>query len=108
LEWLSTVTGLAKRKLRLAGKRPGRPSYVTDGSWPDMNELIRSDESLQRLIRETIHDEECLDPEVFDIAIIDGHLDRHLAGSNVNELLLSVLTFGRWHKKYGPTKREDV
>lgn len=108
LEWLSTVTGLAKRKLRLAGKRPGRPSYVTDGSWPDMNELIRSDESLQRLIRETIHDEECLDPEVFDVAIIDGHLDRHLAGSNVNELLLSVLTFGRWHKKYGPTKREDV
>ena len=74
----------------------------TQGSWPNMNELIRQHGKLKQLIHDTIHDKKCLDPEIFDIESISRHLESHLRGRDLNELLLSLLTFGRWHKKYGP------
>ncbi|MCP4266436.1 MAG: hypothetical protein GY777_12830 [Candidatus Brocadiaceae bacterium] len=77
-------------------------SVYTDGSWPDMNQLIRHNKKLKQLIYETIHDEKCIDPELFNIKSIDDIFESHLMGSSFNDLLLSLLTFGRWYKKYGP------
>jgi hypothetical protein len=110
LEWaLTTGGGLLRTGRSLA--RAWGPSHATapdpdaadtEGSWPDMNRLIRHHAGLQQLIRDTIRDRRCLDPEIFDVGAIEGHLKEHLAGRNLNDLLLAVLTFGRWHRKYGP------
>ncbi|MCP5113083.1 MAG: hypothetical protein GY953_19820, partial [bacterium] len=103
LEWALKTGG---DFLRVAGlfrhRTPDPASIYTAGSWPNMNELIRRNEKLQQLIRETIRDKRCLDPEIFDIGALEAHLEEHLRGRDLNELLLSLLTFGRWYKKYGP------
>ena len=103
LVWMFT---LGKRALRKYHLLP--PSHVphpafTEGAWPNMAELIRSHEKLKRLIWETVHDPECIDPHLFKVKAIDSILERHLKRSGqFDDILFLVLTFGRWHKKYGP------
>jgi asparagine synthase (glutamine-hydrolysing) len=79
------------------------PAY-TNGSWPDMAELIRHNEKLKNLIEETLRDSECIDPGLFNVKAIDSIFEKHIDGreKGFTDLLCLLLTFGRWHKKYGP------
>ncbi len=78
------------------------PAY-TNGSWPNMAELIRYSEKLKRVIGETLHDQECIDPDLFNVKAIDSILEKHInREEDSTYLLYLLLTFGRWHKKYGP------
>jgi asparagine synthase (glutamine-hydrolysing) len=102
-EWL-WVNG--KKALQEIGvlRRPQlpHPAY-TNGSWPNMPELIRHNDKLKGLLEETLHDPECIDPDLFNVKAIDSVFEKHMAReSNFMELLFLLLTFGRWHKKYRP------
>lgn len=108
MEWFLRTGKASLKKCGISSSSQRHESVYTDGSWPNMNELIRQNEKLKQLIRVTIHDERCLDPQIFDIKSIDRYFESHIRGSNFNELLLSLLTFGRWHKKYGPEAPVDT
>jgi len=55
------------------------------------------------VIENTIKDPECLDLSIFNIKRIKEMFEEHLNGrNNYTEFLFLLLTFGRWHKKYGP------
>lgn len=102
-EWLLVRTRGVLRKMGVL-PRPKLPHPVyTNGSWPNKAELIRYNEKLKRLIGETLHDPECIDPDLFNVKAIDSIFERHInRGEDFTDLLLLLLTFGRWHKKYGP------
>ena len=103
LEWVLTISRGALRKIHIL-PRPQLPHPAfTNGSWPKMSELIRYNEKLKQLIWNTIHDEECINPEIFNVKSIETMFERHLKGEReFTALLFLLLTFGRWHKKYGP------
>ena len=78
------------------------PTY-TQGSWPNYNEIIRCNEKMKKIIDDTLRDPECLDPLIFNIPRIREMFEEHLnAKANYWEILFLLLTFGKWHKKYGP------
>jgi hypothetical protein len=78
------------------------PTY-TQGSWPNFTELIRYNEKLKNIIESTIEDPGCLNPSIFNIPRIKEMFEEHLnRKANYTEFLFLLLTFGRWHKKYGP------
>jgi hypothetical protein len=55
------------------------------------------------MIETTIRDPECLNPDLFDreaaIAILERHMQRR---EDHGRWLFQLLTFGWWHKRYGP------
>ena len=72
-------------------------------SWPNYAELIRENAKLKKFIWETIQDEKCLNPSIFNIEEIEEMFKKHLNNKgDYAEFLLLLLTFGRWYKKYGP------
>jgi len=98
------------RKLRLfPNSLPlPHPTY-TQGSWPNFAELIRYNEKMKKLIDDTIRDSECLNPNIFNIQRIKEMFEKHLNGkNNYTDFLFLLLTFGRWHKKYGPKSLRSV
>jgi asparagine synthase (glutamine-hydrolysing) len=102
-EWLLLRSQGVLRKVGiLAAPQLPHPVF-TNGSWQNMAELIRHNEKLNRLIEETLRDPECIDPDLFDAktaySILQKHIDRE---ADHTDLLCSLLTFGRWYKKYGP------
>lgn len=73
------------------------------GSYPNFDSLIRRDDCLKSLIIDTLTDPECLDPEIFNIDRINQLFEEHIQGrANHRYFLFILLSFGRWHKKYGP------
>jgi asparagine synthase (glutamine-hydrolysing) len=79
-----------------------RPLHA-HSSWPDYAKLIRENAKLKNIIGETIHDEKCLDPSIFNIQKIEEMFNKHLTNKeDYAEFLLLLLTFGRWYKRYGP------
>jgi len=78
------------------------PAY-TQGSWPNMAELIRHNGKLRQLIWNIIQDERCIDPAIFNrprlIEIFTKHLNRQ---GDFTQYLFLIITFGIWYKKYGP------
>ena len=100
-EWESTTVRKILRTLKILPiHRSHHPSY-RDESWPNFRELIRYNKKLRKLISETIHDEECISSKLFNVKYIDSIFNKHLSGEkNFTYLLLLLLTFGRWHKKY--------
>ena len=103
LEWMLTTS---RGALRTVGMWPRpqlpHPAY-TNGPWPNMAELIRYSEGLKGLISETLHDPECIDPDLFNVKAIDSIFEKHInREEDFTDLLYLLLTFGRWHKKYGP------
>ena len=103
LEWGLTLTRRIVNKLHLLKFYQLPHPTHTQGSWPNFDELIRHNERLMKLIRDTIKNPECLDPNIFNIPRIKGMFKEHLDGKNdYTEFLFLLLTFGRWHKNYGP------
>ena len=103
LEWTTTMAKSIFRKMFSRKKRSLTNPTYTQGSWPNFAELIRHNEKLKNIIENTIEDPECLDPSIFNIKRIKKMFDKHLNDkANYTEFLFLLLTFGRWHKKYGP------
>jgi asparagine synthase (glutamine-hydrolysing) len=95
------------RKLRLLPGSPPlpHPTY-TQGSWPNFAELIRHNEKLKNIIENTIEDPECLNPSIFNTPRIKEMFEEHLTRkADYTEFLFLLLTFGTWHKNYGPNSR---
>lgn len=107
LDWILNLSKTVISKYLIKSKSP-HPTYK-QGSWPNYAEMIRHNDKLKKLIQETIEDPECLNPSLFDIQKIKEIFKRHLNGKeDYRELLFLVLTFGRWHKKYGPHNKNYV
>jgi asparagine synthase (glutamine-hydrolysing) len=98
-EWVWLACDARVRKYLPQPKPPPRPG-VSSGSWPDWKELLRHNGLLDKLLRETIQDPLCLDPDLFNRDGIHGLYNQHLNGKDHSWILLSLVTFGRWHKKY--------
>jgi len=103
-EWL-LANGL--EALRMFGvlrraKQP-HPAY-RNGSWPNRGELIRTNEKLRTLIDDTLLDPASIPPDLFDVEAVRGLWQEHLnRDADHFEQLFLLLTFGRWHEKYGPS-----
>lgn len=85
--------------------RPGRgepgPGLST-GSWSRFDWLIRHNGKLRQLISDTLGDPQALPSQVFDLEGVQAVLAEHLSGQGHHRaVLFALLTFGRWHKKYG-------
>jgi hypothetical protein len=86
----------------LSPPRLPSPAYA-NGSWPHWGELIRYNTTLRTMIEDTLHNPACLDPGLFDIQQADSILTRHLERQQDSaRMLFALLTFGQWHKRYGP------
>jgi asparagine synthase (glutamine-hydrolysing) len=75
----------------------------TQGSWPNMAELMRHNKKMQQLIWDVINDERCLNPDVFRRSVLTEIFNNHINyRGNYEWILILILTFGIWYKKYGP------
>jgi hypothetical protein len=71
-----------------------------------MGELLRYDNKLVEIAWRTIHDQDCLDPSIFNIQRIEKMFKAHLAGKEDHKtFLFLLLTFGRWYKMFGPRSK---
>jgi len=78
------------------------PAY-TDRAWPDLRQLNRHSEPLRTLIERTLYDPRCIDPGLFCPAVAHSVFESHVAGqADCTSLLFRLLTFGQWHRRYGP------
>lgn len=107
LEWGLAVSRSIANKLHLLRScQLPHPTYA-QGSWPNWAELIRHNEKMKKLISNTFRDSECLDPSIFNIQRIEEMFKGHLNGKDKYTIFLYLLlTFGKWHKKYGPRNLE--
>ena len=72
------------------------------GSWPNMGELIRQRPAMAHLIWATMHDHECVDPDIFNVSCLESAFERHMnRDADHAALLFLLVTFGRWFKRYG-------
>ena len=72
-------------------------------SWPRYSVILRQSSDLQQLIRKTINDPECINPALFNVDRLNAVLTETLeCKDDHHAFLFTLLTFGRWHKKYGP------
>jgi len=109
LEWTITMAKSIFRKMVPPKKRSLTNPTYTQGSWPNFAELIRHNEKLKNIIENTINDPECFDPSIFNITRIKEMFEEHLNGkADHTDFLFLLLTFGRWHKKYGPKSSGGV
>jgi hypothetical protein len=77
--------------------------WHTDGSWPSFGKLLTHETSLRNLLTETVNDPSAIDPEIFDTGRIGAAVEEHFLGRRDHgEFLMLLLTFGGWHRKYGP------
>ncbi len=105
IRWAVVLIQIILKKIFvLKANRLPNPTY-TESSWPNYRELIRHNKKLRELIWITITDPECLDPSLFDIRRIKEMFEAHVTGEeDYSAFLYLLLTFGSWHKKYGPHK----
>lgn len=103
VETFSTNLQAIGKKFFGFGKSPeGRPTE-TQGSWPHWPELIRRNNGMKSKFKSVISDPNALPPNLFDRTEVTKLLKKHLEGKQNNaELLISLVTFGTWYRKYGP------
>jgi hypothetical protein len=102
-QWLLVSSRIALQETGILPSPRLTQPYYSESSWPNMRELIRHNESLRILIEDTIHDPRCIDPGLFCVEAVDSVLNMHVAGeADFTSLLFELLTFGQWHKHYGP------
>jgi hypothetical protein len=93
----------------IKGKVFPSQSIFTQGAWPDLAEMLRQNDRLRKLVEETIQDPQCLDPTIFDrdriLEMFQEHLHRK---ADYYVLFLLLLTFGRWHKRFGPNSSTQM
>lgn len=105
LEWVINllIQINTKRIHSLRTPKLPHPTYQPKIAWSNMSELIRHNSKLKELILKTIEDPECLDPSIFNVQKIRKMFEAHVTGKeNYMDFLFLLLTFGRWHKIFGP------
>lgn len=88
---------------------PGKPEQneilkrgLSPKSWPRFERMVRSNPAMRKIIIDTLNDPAALPPDIFDHNHIQTLLTEQLAGKGQHRVILfALLTFGRWHKKYG-------
>lgn len=91
------------KKLNLHKTQLSNPTYQNDSAWTNMSELLRYNAKLKKLLINIIDDPESLPPSIFNIDRVKNILAEHIAGKNNHaHFLYLLLTFGRWHKLFGP------
>ncbi len=109
LEWgLILIRKVINKVYSLKFYQVPHPTY-TQGAWSNFAELVRHNEKIKKLISNTLGDSECLNPKIFNIQGIKEMFKEHLSSkTDYTEFLFLLLTFGRWHKKYGPKNTRSV
>jgi len=103
LQWGVLVFQTVLKKLGIITPPEFSCPYYTNSSWPDFAHLIRFNPGLSNLIKQNLFDPAAIDPDIFDVGFLESALQQHLSGVNdFTHLLLSLLTFGSWYRKYGP------
>lgn len=73
------------------------------GTYINLAELIRKNKKLRNMIKGTIEDDKSIDPNIFNKKQINNIFNDHMQRKQNNSLIiLRILTFGQWNKKYGP------
>jgi len=100
LAWLSQMAGEARLR---ALKRLGRVERThTNESWPDRAEVLRTP-AMRRALDHTLRDPAAISPDIFDVDRVAALVREHMSGRRQHmRMLLCLLTFGRWFRKYGP------
>lgn len=84
-------------------RRPPLARGTTRHSWPNFRQLIIHHPGVRHLIQRILTDPECLDPAIFDMSAVETAFNDHLVGrANYDLVLFQLVTFGWWHRKYGP------
>jgi len=109
LEWgLILIRKVINKTYSLKFYQVPHPTY-TQGAWSNFAELIKYNEKMKKLLSNTLGDSECLNPKIFNIQRIEEMFEEHLNGkTDYTEFLFLLLTFGRWHKKYGIKSSRSV
>jgi asparagine synthase (glutamine-hydrolysing) len=104
LEWALVSSRIALQEVGVLPRpRVPHPTF-TQQSWPQMGALIRHNEKLRTMLDVTLHDPRCIDPRLFRVDVVDSVFKQHLVGKAEHaNLLFALLTFGQWHRDYGPT-----
>jgi hypothetical protein len=85
-------------KLRLASMVPD-PTY-TQGSWPNIPELMRHEEKLRKLLWNTISDDDSIDPAIFNKSFLKEAFHKHMNKEiDFSKYLNLILSFGLWYKR---------
>jgi hypothetical protein len=85
-----------------AGKLGATGAGLSPRSWPRFDWMIRNNAEMRRLITDTLQDPAAMPERVFDLARVKALLADHLEGrGNHRDVLFALLTFGRWHKRFG-------
>jgi asparagine synthase (glutamine-hydrolysing) len=100
--WLAWTAKLAGEAGRRGLRRLGLVGRGSSESWPDRGELLRGPR-MRTILQQTLWDEACLPPAVFDIDRLKELFEEHMSRRRHHmRMLLCLLSFGRWFKKHGP------
>jgi hypothetical protein len=87
----------ARRLLGRIGESPPPDRAYTQGSWPNMGELIRQRPALSTRLADTFADDSAVPGDIFDVPYLKGLLADHLERRvNATWPLLVVATVGTW------------
>ena len=97
VEYLGQRAEGALRRLGLRRESPPPDPAYTQGSWPNMGELIRRRPALSTRLAETFADDAAVPGDLFDAPYLQGLLADHLARRvNATWPLLVVATLSTW------------
>jgi hypothetical protein len=100
IAWAFQMAGEAR--LVLLKKLGLRRGTCTNESWADRAEVMRGPQ-FRAILERTFNDPECFEPSLFDIGRLREVFDEHMSHRrHYKNMLLCLLTFGRWFKKHGP------
>lgn len=103
IKWGLDLSQILIKKLRLSQTALPHPTYQSDCAWPNMSELLRHNVELKRIVIKMIDDPESIPPSIFNIDRIKQVFIEHVTGrKNHVKFLYLLITFGRWHKLFGP------
>lgn len=103
IKWGLDLSEILIKKLRLSQTALPNPTCQSDCSWPNMSELLRHNVELKRIVMKMIDDPESIPPSIFNIDRIKQIFIEHVTGrKNHVKFLYLLITFGRWHKLFGP------
>ena len=86
----------ALRKLGLV------PPIHTNESWPDRAELLRIP-PMRHILETVLQDPRAIEPSLFDTDRVGVMVREHMSRKRDHmRMLLCLLTFGHWSKRYGP------
>ena len=102
-DWLAWLAQMGAETAFRARKACGAvPAGYTRESWPDRGELLRAG-ALHHILESTLTDQESFPDELFDRSYLRRLYVEHKARQKDHRwLLLCLLTFGTWFRRYGP------